>query len=112
MANQTQLTVKNLRNEKKALLTAEEAIQKNVQDSIKNDKVPKIYTNGFINGYTSSDAYIMFQCNGESVAFMNMSFTCLKSLHEGLGKFLSDFELKNNHTLLLMNDIAENSNNQ
>ena len=84
-----------------------EQVQKDVKVALKNEKVPKIYSNGFITGTSLSDAFIMLQANGETMAFVNMSFTSIKSLHENLSNLISDFEAQNNHSIMIMKDIKQ-----
>ncbi|HEV7348222.1 hypothetical protein [Telluribacter sp.] len=86
-----------------------EKISNLVAESFKNPDILKLYINGFINGHSQADMYILLMQNGAPHSVLNMSFTTAKSLHESLGALISGFEAKTNHTIMVMQDIANSA---
>lgn len=62
------------------------------EKALDDPSVPKIYANGFTVGLGNADTYVMFQLFGRPVAVVNLSYTLAKTLHQHLGRMISEFE--------------------
>jgi hypothetical protein len=60
---------------------------------------PTMYANGFICGYSATDAFLIFQLNNHPVGKVQVSFEGLKSLQTALNETVNNIEAKLNRTL-------------
>jgi hypothetical protein len=67
--------------------------------------VAKIYTNGFLLGFTNSDTQLILLLSGSPVAVVNFSYTLAKTMVEKLGKLVEDWEKKTGHPLQTTDSI-------
>lgn len=58
------------------------------------NSVPKIYTNSFSLGLTSSDLFLVLMVNGQPTHQLNMSLVTARSIINALEQALNDFEKK------------------
>ena len=68
-------------------------------------EVQKIYTNGFYNGVTLSDMFVVLQNTGAPVAVIQMSFNTAKTLAAKLSEMISSFESKSGTAVLTMGEV-------
>jgi hypothetical protein len=62
--------------------------------ALNDPNVPKIYANGFVQGASLSDMFVMFQRSGAPTAVLNMPLTTAKTLAEKLTGAIADIESK------------------
>ena len=79
---------------------------KALEVAIKDPNAPKIYANGFMLGMGTGDTTILFQCNGQPVVVLNVSYTIAKTLAIKLGKMINDLEDKSSNKIMTTDDIT------
>src|SRR5207253_3079366 len=60
-----------------------------------NSPLPRFYANSFMQGATDSDIMTIFQCNGQNIFILNMSYVSAKTLANGLSELLEAYEARN-----------------
>ncbi|MBM7842767.1 hypothetical protein [Herpetosiphon giganteus] len=80
-----------------------EHLQSLVEDAFM--EAPLMYTNGFINGLGSTDAYTVLQTNGRAVAVVNMSLPVAKTLGQGLLAMIAAYEQQTGETVATLDQI-------
>ncbi len=70
------------------------------------EKAPSIYVNGFVSGLGATDAYIVFQTNGQTSLVMNMSLSMAKTLGQSLQTLVEQFEKQTGQTVLTMQQLG------
>jgi hypothetical protein len=78
-------------------------LQQVAQEAFEN--APNLYVNGFVNGLGATDAYIVFQTNGQSTLVMNMSLSLAKTLAQSLTAQVERFEQQTGQTVLTMQQL-------
>jgi hypothetical protein len=79
-----------------------------VEGAVADEKVPKIYTNGFALGFSNADVMIVLNRFGQRpVAVVNLSYTLAKTLAQRLGVLISEFESKAKQSMLTTDRIDE-----
>jgi hypothetical protein len=56
--------------------------------------LPRFYANMFMNAGSDSDIMTVFQCNGQNVCVMNMSYVTAKTLAEALAELVTTYETR------------------
>lgn len=69
-------------------------------------EAPSLYVNGFVNGLGATDAYIVFQTNGQTSLVMNMSLSLAKTLAQSLNAQIERFEQQTGQTILTMQQLS------
>ncbi len=69
------------------------------------EKAPSLYVNGFVSGLGATDAYIVFQTNGQTTLVMNMSLSMAKTLGTTLQNLVKQFEGQTGQTVLTMQEL-------
>lgn len=70
------------------------------------EKAPSLYVNGFVSGLGATDAYIVFQTNGQTSLVMNMSLSMAKTLGQSLQSLVEQFEKQSGQTVLTMQQLG------
>jgi len=70
-----------------------------------DDRVPKLYCNGFVNALGSGDITVLLQRNSQPVAMLNLSYTVAKSLATKLGDLVSTMENVTETRILTTDDV-------
>lgn len=71
----------------------------NVGEIVKNNEIPNYYINGFVCGYSVSEAHIIFNQHGVNSCLVQMSFPALKSLSIAINKMVANYEGKFGETI-------------
>lgn len=77
--------------------------------------VPRIYFNGFVNGFSSGDILCVLERNGQPVGIMNMSYTVAKTLSASLAQLVGSLEETSNQPIMTTHEVArllENLSNE
>ena len=69
------------------------------------EKAPSLYVNGFVSGLGATDAYIVFQTNGQTALVMNMSLPMAKTLGQSLQNLVDQYEKQTGQTVLTMQQL-------
>lgn len=67
--------------------------------------VPKIYFNGFVNGFGTGDVTCVLERNGLPVGILNMSYTVAKTLSTSLAQLISGLESASEQTIMTTHEI-------
>lgn len=70
-------------------------------------EAPTLYANGFVNGLGLTDAYIVLQTNGRSVAVVNLSLAAAKTLGQSLLEMVDSFERETGNKVATINQLQE-----
>ena len=73
--------------------------------SATSQSIPNIYANGFQIGLSNSDAFIVFQRQGQPTAVLNISYTLAKTLHTKLSTVVTEFEALTKRNMLTTDDV-------
>ena len=69
--------------------------------------VPRIYFNGFVNGFSSGDIMCVLERNGQPVGIMNMSYTVAKTLSASLAQLVGTLEETSNQPIMTTHEVAK-----
>lgn len=69
--------------------------------------VPRIYFNGFVNGFSSGDIVCLMERNGQPVGIMNMSYTVAKTLSASLAQLVGSLEEASNQPIMTTHEVAK-----
>lgn len=64
-----------------------------------------LYMNGFVNGLGLTDAYVVLQTNGRSVAVVNMSLSVAKTLGQNLLAMIERFEQQTGQPIPTLDEL-------
>lgn len=67
---------------------------------------PILYANGFVNGLGVTDAYVVLQANGRSVAVANMPLAVAKALGEGLLEMVRSYEAETGRQVPSLDELS------
>ncbi len=70
-------------------------------------EAPTIYANGFVNGLGLTDAYIVLQTNGRSVAVVNLSLAAAKTLGQSLLEMVESFERETGSSVATISQLQD-----
>ena len=70
-------------------------------------EAPTLYANGFVNGLGLTDAYIVLQTNGRSVAVVNLSLAAAKTLGQSLLEMVDSFERETGNKVSTINQLQD-----
>lgn len=70
-------------------------------------QTPLLYANGFVNGLGLTDAYLVLQANGRSVATVNMSISVAKTLAQSLTAMVDSYERETGQTVRTLGELQE-----
>jgi hypothetical protein len=68
-------------------------------------QAPLLYANGFVNGLSVADSYVVLQTNGRSVAVVSMPVSVAKSLGQSLLKMVEAFEAQSHQTVPTIEEL-------
>ena len=80
-------------------------VQNVLTKALNDPNVPKVYANGFVQGASLSDIFVLFQRGGVSTAVLNMSLTTAKALAKRLNSAIEDIESKLGHPIPTMEEM-------
>lgn len=78
-----------------------------IEKALKDESMPEIHFNGFINAIGSGDILIILQRNGRAIAKLNTSYTVAKTLSQKLGSLVVDLEQRTGNTIMTVDDINQ-----
>ncbi len=79
-------------------------LQQVAQEAFEN--APSLYVNGFVSGIGATDAYIVFQTNGQTTLVMNLSLSLAKTLGQSLTTQVERFEKQTGQAVLTMQQLT------
>lgn len=91
-----------------------EVREKTVEERIESGRhpdVPKLYFNGFVNAFSTSDVMTVLERNGQAVATLNMSFTVAKTFAQALNQMIAQLETQAGRPMLTTHEFAQVMNN-
>ena len=68
-------------------------------------EAPSLYANGFVNGLGLTDAYLVLQANGRSVAVVNMSLSVAKTLGQSLLMMVGSYEQQTKQSVPTLDEL-------
>ena len=81
-------------------------VPKDINEELKNKEIPKIYTNGFTFGHTTTDVTIILQLGQNSVGAVMMDYTTLKTLNKAIENILSQAEIGLGRPIKAIDEVA------
>lgn len=70
-------------------------------------ETPLLYTNGFVNGVGLTDAYLILQANGRSIATVNMSLSLAKTLGQSLLAMVQSVEEESGEVIATLEELQQ-----
>ena len=77
-----------------------------IQRALEAD-VPRIYFNGFVNGFGAGDIVCVLERNGQPTGVINMSYTLAKTLSVSLAQLIATLEEASNQPILTTNEVGK-----
>jgi len=77
-----------------------------LQKALRDDAIPKVYSNGFICAMGAGDTTVAFQLNGKPNMVLNLSYTIAKTLALKLGQMIADIEEKSGRQIMATEEIS------
>jgi hypothetical protein len=69
--------------------------------------VPRIYFNGFVNGFSAGDIMCVLERNGQPVGIMNMSYTVAKTLSASLATLVGRLEETSKQPIMTTHEVGK-----
>ena len=77
-----------------------------MQRALESD-VPRIYFNGFVNGFGAGDIVCVLERNGQPAGIMNMSYTLAKTLSASLAQLIGTLEQASDQPILTTHEVGK-----
>lgn len=84
----------------------EKARTKRINQALESD-VPRIYFNGFVNGFSAGDIMCVLERNGQPVGIMNMSYTVAKTLSASLASLVGALEETSKQPIMTTHEVGK-----
>ncbi|MBS9525888.1 hypothetical protein KI659_17845 [Litoribacter alkaliphilus] len=78
-----------------------------LEKGLQDERIPKYYFNGFINGIGNADILMVLQKNGEPNVVLNTSLSIAKTLAIKLTEMISSIENATGNTIMTTDDLNE-----